>query len=147
MFDRVTERLFEVVAAAVMSAPREPEAQARAAIGAFVRTLADDPPAARVVFVEAAGAGAEAERHMRATLRRFAELVAESARAYLPAGISDQVVHLGALSLVGAIERVMIEWQDGELDVSIEQIVDHIVAMFLAAGAAAGVTPPPELAG
>src|SRR5207247_976173 len=97
------------------------------------------------VFVEAAGAGAEVEQRMRATLRRFAGLVAASARTYLPDAIPDQVVHLGALSMVGAIERVMIEWQDGELEVSIEQIIDHLVAMFLTAGAAAGVTEAPAV--
>jgi hypothetical protein len=135
----VTERLFTVVAEAVTSAPRQPEAQVREAIDAFVRTLADDPAVARVVFVESASAGAEVAQHMRATLRRFARLVAATARPHLPQAIPDQALDLGALSMVGAIERVMIEWQDGQLEVSIEQIIDHIVAMFLTAGAAAGV--------
>lgn len=147
VLDAVTDRLFSVVADAAMSAPKQPETQVRATVGAFVRELADDPEGARIVFVEAASAGGEAEQHMRSTLRRFAALVAASARAYLPASIPDEQVKLGALSMVGSIERVMIEWQDGELAVTVDQIIEHIVAMFLAAGYVAGVAPPPRQTG
>lgn len=48
------------------------------------------------------------------------------------------------LALVGAIERVLIEWQEGELDVSIDQIVDHLVGLF-SAGATVGVTETPSV--
>lgn len=142
VFDRATERLLALVGEAVMAAPARPEAQARAAIEAFVRALAADPAAARVVFVEAAAAGGRAERRMRTTLRRFAALVAATARPYVAERLSDSTLELGALSLVGAIERVMIEWQDGELEVSVDEIIEHLVAMFLAAGSLVGVTAP-----
>jgi AcrR family transcriptional regulator len=143
VFDRVTERLFTIVANAAAVAPQQPEAIARAAITAYVRELAANPHAARVLFVEAAGAGPEVERHMRTTLRNFATLVATTARPHLLTGVSDQIVRLGALSFVGMIERIMIEWQDGELDLSIDEIIDHLVAMFVIVGAAAGVTRLP----
>jgi hypothetical protein len=54
---------------------------------------------------------------------------------------------MAALSFVGAIERVMIEWQDGHLEATIEQIVDHLTGMFLTIGAAAGITRPPARRG
>ena len=145
VFDRITERLFEVVAEAVMAAPAVPERQVQAAIDTFVRELADDPAAARVVFVEAPVAGGAAQRHMRETLRRFAALVAATARPHISQSIPDRLIELGALSMVGAIERVMVEWQDGHLDVSIDTVVDHLVAMFLTAGALAGVTEVPRV--
>lgn len=144
-FDRTTTELLEVVAAAVAAAPEQPEAQVQAAIEAFIRALADDPRWARLIFSEAASAGPEAEHHMRATLRRFAELVAATARPHLPAEISESLVRMGALSMVGAIDRVIIEWQAGELDVAIEEIIEYLVAMFLTAGASVGVTAPPRL--
>jgi AcrR family transcriptional regulator len=143
VIDRATERLFGVVAEAVLAAPAEPEPQVRAAIEAFVRELADNPHATRVIFVEAAVAGGAAEAHMRETLRRFAALVAATARPHITQSIPDKLVELGAFSLVGAIERVMIEWEDGHLDVSIDVIVDHLVGMFLTAGALAGVAEIP----
>jgi AcrR family transcriptional regulator len=138
--DHITAHLFEVVAAAVLEAAPDPQAQAQAAIGSYVRALADDPAAARVLFVEAPAGGAEVERQMRATLRRFADLVASTASAHV-ADIPAAVMRLGALSLVGAIERVMIEWQEGELDLSIDEIVESLVGMLLMAAAAAGIEP------
>jgi AcrR family transcriptional regulator len=142
LFDRVTAQLFEVVVNALGAASPTAEAQARAVIEAYVRALADDPRLARVVFIEAPSAGPEVEAHMRATLRRFAQLVVVAARPYLPAGMPDAMVRFGALSLVGAIERLMIEWQDGELDLSVEQIIDYLVGMILAARSVARVSSP-----
>jgi AcrR family transcriptional regulator len=139
-FDRATSELLALVAKKVSEVPPEPEAQVRAAIETFVRALADDPRKARLIFVEAASAGAELERHMRASLRRFAALVAATARPHLPARMPERLLKMGALSLVGAIERVIIEWQDGELDVTIEQIIDFLVRLFLSAAASVGVT-------
>ena len=133
VFDRATAHLFEVAVGALSEASATAEAQARAVIEAYVRALADDPRVARVVFVEAPSAGPEVELHMRTTLRRFAQLVVLSARPYLPADMPDEVLRFGAMALVGAIERLMIEWQDGELALSIEQIIDYLVGMLLAA--------------
>ena len=140
VFDRATRHLFELVASALAAAPPTPEQQSRAVIEAYVRALADDPRLARVVFIEAPSAGPEVERHMRETLRRFARLVELGARPYLPAGMPDQALRFGAISLVGAIERLMIEWQDGELGLPIEQIIDYLVEMLLAAGKLAGMS-------
>ena len=131
--------LFELVKQSVAAVSTQPEPQVRAAIEAFVRALADDPRKARLIFVEAASAGPPAERHTRSTLRRFAALVAATARPHLPGRVPDHLLQMGALSLVGAIERVMIEWQEGELEVRIEEIIDFLVELFLAAGAPAGV--------
>ena len=139
VFDAACARLFSLVAAALADAPPEPRAQSRAVIEAFVRALADDARIARVVFVEAPSAGPEVERHMRETLRQFATLVVEGARPYLPDGASAEAVRFGALALVGAIERVMIEWQEGELGLPIERIIDYLVDMMLMYGTAAGM--------
>lgn len=140
-FDRTTSELLQLVAAQVAAVPPEPEAQVRAAIEAFVRALATDGRKARVIFIETASAGAEVEQHMRATLRQFAALVAATARPHLPATVPERVLKMGALSIVGAIERVIIEWQDGELDATIDQVIDYLVQLFLVAGASVGVAP------
>lgn len=140
-FDKATEELLHLVAEAVAAAQPTPEAQARAAIGSFVGALAEDHRVARLIFIERASAGPEVERHMRGTLRRFATLIAETSRPYLRREVPEQQLRVGALSLVGAIERVMIEWQEGELEASVEQVVDYLVAFFLAAGASFGLAP------
>jgi AcrR family transcriptional regulator len=139
VFDRVTAHLLEVVVLALAAAPRGVEAQARAVIEAYVRALADDPRTARIVFIEAPSAGPEVEAHMRVTLRRFAQLVVQTARPYLP-DVPEETLRFGAISLVGAVERVMIEWQDGELGLSIDQIIEYLVAMLISARLVARAT-------
>jgi ribonuclease HI len=61
-------------------------------------------------------------------------------RPYLRRGVAERKLWTGALSLLGAIERVTIEWQEGELEASVEEVVDHLVAFFLAAGSSFGLT-------
>lgn len=141
-FDRTNDELIGLVGQKIGSVAPQPEAQVRAAIETFVRALAEDPRKARLLFIESASAGPEVERHVRATLRQFAALVAATARPHLPAAMPERVLQMGALSLVGAIERVMIEWQEGELDASIEQVIDYFVELFLIAGASQGVPSP-----
>lgn len=142
VFDRATSDLLALVAHQVGEVPPEPESQVRASIETFVRALAADPRKARVVFVESTSAGAEVDRHIRASLRQFAALIAATARPHLPE-MPERMLQLGSLSLVGAIERVIIEWQDGHLDATIEEVIDHLVQLFLIAGASVGVSPRP----
>ena len=140
-YDRTTGELLELVAASVAAVPPEPEPQVRAAIETFIRALADDPRKARVLFAETASAGAEAERHVRTSLRRFADLVAATARPYIRPTTPERLIRMGALSLVGAIERVIVDWHDGNLEATVDEIVHYLVQLFLAAGATAGVNP------
>lgn len=138
VFDRTTAELLALVAQRVAAAARDPEAQARAAIETFVRALADDPRKARLLFVETASAGAAIERHVRATVRQFAALVAATARVHLPADTPDVVIQMGAFSLVGAIAGVIVEWQDGGIDAPLDEVIDYFVDVFTTAGSAAG---------
>jgi hypothetical protein len=68
---------------------------------------------------------------MRTTLRRFAALVAATARQHAPAGTPDEDVQLLALSLVGLLERVITEREDGALDMPLHVVVDRTVALYL----------------
>jgi AcrR family transcriptional regulator len=142
IYDRTTNELLGSVAESVAAVAAVPEQQVRAAIQTFVRALADDPRKARILFAETASAGAEAERHVRASLRRFADLVTATARPHVPPAVPDHLLRMGALSLVGAIERVIIEWQDGQLEATIDEIIEYFVQLFLAAGATAGISQP-----
>ena len=87
---------------------------------------------ARVIFREAGAAGAEADAHMRATLRQFAALIVETARPHLRGAPREQVLRMGSLALVGAMERVIVDWQDGQLDASLEEMTDYLVEIFTA---------------
>jgi AcrR family transcriptional regulator len=131
VFDRLTDELFEAVAVAVVDAGEDAERQLRSAITVFIRALAADARKPRVLFTEAAAAGPAAAAHMRATLRRFAELVAATARERLPAETSEDDVQLIALSLVGLLERVITEHQEGALEIPLERVIDRCVTLYL----------------
>jgi AcrR family transcriptional regulator len=142
VFDRVVDDLFASVALAAVEAGEDPQEQLRAAIGIFVGTLAADPRKTRLVFGEADAAGPAAAAHMRTTLRRFAGLVAATARRHLPPQTPDEDVQLVAFSLVGLLERVLSEHIDGELDMPLDVVVERSVTLYtellLAVAARAG---------
>jgi hypothetical protein len=60
-------------------------------------------------------------------------MVARSTSHWTPADVSDQLLRMAALSLIGAIALVVVEWQDGQLDASIDELIDYFVDVFLAA--------------
>jgi len=134
-FHRSSEALLASVAAAVAAAPAEPEVQARRAVETFVHALVDDPRVARLLFFEAVAVGGEVEREVRASIRRFADLVAATARPHVP-DVPDHFVRMGALSLVGAIQYVLIEWLDGNLDASVDEMTAYFVEMLRTAASA-----------
>jgi AcrR family transcriptional regulator len=146
VFDNVSADIFNVVMRAVGTSQPDPESQVRAAIGSYVRALADDPRKGRVLFIEPAAAGPHAERHARAAVRQFASAVATIGGAHLPDTLPAYAMQMGALSAVGAIERVMTEWHDGHVRASVDEVIEYLVAMFLMVGASFGVVPPPRLA-
>jgi AcrR family transcriptional regulator len=133
VFDGATRHLLDVTAAAVAETTNV-RSQAHGVIEAYVHALADDPRLARIIFVEPPAVGPEIERRMRETLRTFAQLVEATLRPNLPAAVPDDVVRFGSIALVGAIERLMIEWQDGELAMPVDRLIDYLAEMVLSAG-------------
>lgn len=128
VFDDSVDRLFTAVATAVAAAGPDPTAQLRAAIGTFLRAVTQDARTPRLVFSEPAAVGPEAEQRMRLTLRRFARLASATAEAHVP---GDPRVPLIGLALVGTLERVVVEWQDGELHAPIDDVIDGCTELFI----------------
>jgi hypothetical protein len=67
---------------------------------------------------------------MHVTLRRFTELVDATARAHLAPGTPAIESRVVALSLVGTLERVVTEWQVGELALGVDELTEHCVALY-----------------
>ncbi|GAA5091683.1 TetR/AcrR family transcriptional regulator [Nocardia iowensis] len=127
VFDRVIDELFEAVAVAVDGEPPRGTRKLHAGIGTYLTALAEDPRKLRIIFVEPTGAGAE--HRMREALWRFARLVAETATAARPEARPPAVlVDIYALSVVGMLERVLVEKQGGRLDVPMAELVDYCTA-------------------
>lgn len=130
VFDGRIEALFGATVAAVADAGADPRAQLRAATGSFLDAIAADPRIPRVIFSEPASVGPEAEQHMRVSLRRFASLVSATARIHLPDETEQRLTLIG-LALVGTLERVVVEWQDGELELG-SAVADDVTELFMA---------------
>jgi len=142
VFDRATKHLLDATIAALSDETRSVRAQAHAVIEAYVRALADDPRLARVIFVEPPAVGPKIEHRMRETLRNFAQLVEETLRPNLPATVPDDAVRFSSIALVGAIERLMIEWQDGELGMPVDRLIDYLADMVVSAGSVVAQSSP-----
>ncbi|WP_324192499.1 TetR/AcrR family transcriptional regulator [Nocardia transvalensis] len=124
VFDAVVEELFDAVAAAVAAEPPAGDRKLRAGIGTFLEALADDRRKLRIVFAEPASAGPQAEQRMQETLRRFAALVADTARRARPAAVPDNVIEVYAHSVVGMLQRVITEKQEGHLRLPMTDLID-----------------------
>ncbi|MFI9508328.1 TetR/AcrR family transcriptional regulator [Nocardia sp. NPDC052566] len=124
VFDRVIEELFAAVSREVAAVEPIGTRKLRAGIGTFLAALAADPRTLRVVFTEPNGAGAE--QRLRDAMWRFAKLVAATASAARPEQDPPAPqVDIYALSVVGMLERVIVERQGGRLEVAVDELVDH----------------------
>lgn len=101
------------------------------------RALAEDPYTALVLLAESTSAGAEVDPHIRGTCGKLAMLVAATAPSHL-SDVPQRTVQIGSLSLVAGIERVLVEWRDGYLDATIDELIEHLTQVFLVAWAPVG---------
>lgn len=141
VFDRSTQHLLDATVAALNGEQGNVKDTAYAVIEAYVRALAEDQRLARVIFVEPPAVGPELERRMREKLRIFAQLVGATFRPNLPASVSDEAVRFGSLALVGAVERLMIEWQDGELGMPVDRLIDYLADLVVSTGSVVAQIP------
>jgi AcrR family transcriptional regulator len=133
VFDEVAGGGAAVIVDAVESGPPDAHGRARAAIGAFVEWLANDPRRGRVLLVEAQASEPMQRRRQRA-VHTFAELVADQGRRHYGTANLDAVdASLTALVLVGGLAQLLVSWLTGDLDVPQDRLVDHCTALFVSA--------------
>ncbi|HWF53980.1 MAG TPA: TetR/AcrR family transcriptional regulator [Solirubrobacteraceae bacterium] len=137
VFDEVAAEAASAVLAASAGAPQDARGKARAAIGAFVELVAEDPRRARILFVEAVGSEPLTRRRFE-RLRLFADLVAAQGREFygLREG-HDPLMQTTALTLVGGLAEALLAWLDGSLRTTAEQLVEDCAELFVATGEAA----------
>lgn len=156
VFDRIAEEAAEVVLAATERAPRDARERSRAAIEAFVELMTDDPRKGRVAFVEAMGSEALMRRRFE-TIRTFAALLADEARAFYGAGSeaegearrrgsaaveaavseAERVLQVTSFLLVGGLAETLIAWLGGDVERGRAELVEDVTDLFVATGEAA----------
>ena len=141
VFDRTAEEVAHVVLDAVAAADEDAGAKARAAIGAFVDRLVDDPRRGRAMLIESVAAPGLRERRAQA-FDAFATLMAEQAREFYGDGaVAADNLRLTSVALIGALNEVVVAWLDGRLEFPAERLVEHCAELFVAAAAVASPEP------
>jgi AcrR family transcriptional regulator len=136
VFDAVVAELAVAILGAVAAAPDGALDKARAAIGAGVRILTDDPRKKHVVFVEGPTQPTLSVRRAE-IMRAFAALVVQSGQEHYGdehAATVGERAQFAALHLVGGLYETMTSWLAGELPLTREQLVEQSAGLFVLVG-------------
>jgi AcrR family transcriptional regulator len=113
------------------------EGQARATLRAAWTAVTEDRRKARIVALEVVGVSERLERLRHETRHALAQLSADNALS-LAGGVRlrlDPV--LTARFLIGGVVEVLLEWINGDLNASTDEVVEHFTVLFTAAAYAA----------
>ena len=117
------------------------EGKARAGLRAGWTIVTDDRRKARIVALEVVGVSDRLDRLRRDIRHALADLTADNALSVAGSGIKyrlDPV--LTARTLIGGVVEILIDWINGDVNASVDEIVEHFTQLFTAA-AAASVAP------
>ena len=110
----------------------------RAGVGAFVRTLLEDPRMGRIYCVEVVGVSQEMELHRRSFQHLFAQVVQQQADSIRR---SPQIQYLeglnftyATLALVGGSNELITEKLIGDCPLTVEDIIDEISWLYITVG-------------
>jgi AcrR family transcriptional regulator len=132
LFDQIANEAVAQILEAVEHAEHDARAKTRAAIGAFVELVTDDPRKASVLFMEAVGSEPLALRRIE-SVRMFAALVAQQGREFY--GIDGgTLVETTALMLVGGLAETLLAWFSGTPRATREQLIEHCTDLFVVMG-------------
>lgn len=135
VYDHVLAGLHAATSSVAASPDMAPLVVARIGIGAIVRFIDEDRRRARILYVEALSHAA-LNRHRRETdiaaITSLEQAAVEAAGSW-PEG--EKVSRIGAAMLIGGMSEVLLDWIDGRIDVSREQLVEDLAVLALSLGA------------
>jgi len=138
--DLVAQTIAERILSALAAAEDHPRVRAKAAIGAAVDVLADDPRMG-VLFLQSAAVEELAARRTEVA-HTFVELLKTQALAALkipPTAEVDSWATFVATHLFGGVLETIGAWIRGDLELTREELVERNVDLFLAVGAGLGL--------
>ncbi len=135
VYDHVADGMRSATEAVVIDATTmTPLEAARAGMDSIVRFVDEDRRRARVLYIEALGNEALARHRLesgRTAATNLARRAIQAAGAW-PAG--EHVGLVGASMLIGGVSEVLLDWIDGRIAVSRDQLVDDLAVLALALG-------------
>jgi AcrR family transcriptional regulator len=133
VYDMVAAEVLAEVGVAVREAdPRDGEAMVRAGVGSFFEQMVNDPPKARILYIESVGVNPEIEQRRRLVLHQFAGFIAEQSidamdDVRLPEGSLDVVT----LAFVGGISEIVIDRIFGFITKPTEELAEEMSTILL----------------
>jgi AcrR family transcriptional regulator len=137
VYQRIVGDIFTQTAEAV-ARENTIEGQAHAGLRAAWMSVTEDRRKARVVALEVVGVSERLERLRRENRHALAQLIADNALSLADSGIRlrlDPV--LTARFLMGGVVEVLLDWINGDVSASADEVVEHFTALFTAAAFAA----------
>jgi AcrR family transcriptional regulator len=117
--------------------------QAGAGMRASWKIFTDDPRKARIIVVEVVGVSERLERLRRQNRHAFADLLVHNSLSI--AGNELQLrlnPVLTSRALMGGAMELLADWINGDLNVTVEQIIDHTTELFTAVAEASVAGAP-----
>lgn len=132
IFDGIVAEVTDEVRGTLDAAPQNMRESVRANITAWVKVATKDPRKGRVAFVEALGSETLMRRRLD-TARRFAEIVSSQVRSAYDVPVRDgRALDLAGLVVAGGLIETMIEWLEGGLERSAEELIDDYTKLCAA---------------
>lgn len=136
VYDHLTGQLRDALMRALLPAPRETGAMARAALRVLFTSFRDDPRLMRILFVDVFTVSDDVDRMSRRVTQGFAEMVQSLVETLYPGehrpGLDPRLLAHG---LVGACMNMVMHWAFGGFREPVEALVDNGAALFEALGA------------
>ena len=114
------------------------EGKAREGLRAGWTVVTEDRRKARIVAMEVVGVSPRLEQLRRDMRHALADLTVKGALSFADEGVQlrlDPV--LTARALMGGVVEVLVDWIHGDVDASVDEVVEHFTRLFTAATYAA----------
>jgi len=132
VMESIADEIADATVSTLAATAGGPTERVRAAIGAFVRILTDDPRKGRVLIVEAISWDALRPRRSE-LLQQFAQLSAfEAQELYGPKAWTSVEGRLAATMFIGGVAELVSGWLQGAVEASPTQIVEAATLNFTA---------------
>ena len=137
----VYERVIRDVATAVVEVTARAETtkeQAHEGLRVAWTILTEDPRKARLIALEVVGVSERLERLRRDNRHAFADLLVQNTRLIHGGGVEPRLNPvLTARSLMGAVVEMLVDWINGDVDATVDELVEHFTLLFTVVAEAA----------
>lgn len=136
LVDSLAERLITTGQAAVQEGLQQgldTMALAQHALRHAIGWLVEDPRRARMLF-SMAGDNPRALEHRQDVIRKFAQTLSVFSIEYHQADEPHVIAKVGSALLIGGTIEIVVSWLDGQLEVSLDELVEDVASFWVAVG-------------